>query len=113
MPSEAPSIGAWAWYEYARTDPKGFLTNVKKTEEARLKASGGVTQARMEDDRRQKFAVIDKIIAQLELDAESLAADAMTKCPEDFLNACRKHKGQWEAYFKKFLCDTLFAQRES
>lgn len=101
-PLMAPSLGAWNWYEYARNLPDKFLEICAKREDAKAKAAGSISAQRMEDDKRQQFAVIDRIIRQLELDVKAIAKDLMTKCPEDLLNECRKHRAAWNAYFEKY-----------
>ncbi len=102
MPLECPSLGAWQFYEYARNSSEKFLDICAKREDAKAKAAGTITSQRMEDDKRQKFAVIDRIIAQLQLDVKEMARDMMTKCPEDFLLECRKFEGPWKAFFAKY-----------
>lgn len=102
MPMMAPSLGAWQWYEYARMWPDKFLEICAKREDAKAKQAGTITSQRMEDDRRQQFAVIDRILKQLEADVKAIAKDMMEKCPEDLLNACRKYEEPWKAYFAKF-----------
>ncbi len=102
MPLECPSLGAWQWYEYARNSKEKFLDVCAKREDAKAKAAGTITSQRMEDDKRQKFAVIDRIMQQLQLDVKEMARDVMTKCPEDFLLECRKFEGPWNAFFEKY-----------
>lgn len=101
-PLMAPSLGAWQWYEYAKLLPDKFLEICAKREDAKAKAAGTITNQRMEDDKRQQFAVIDRIIKQLQADVKAIAKDLMTKCPEDLLHECRKHAGPWKSYFEKF-----------
>ncbi len=101
-PLMAPSLAAWQWYLYSRREPNKFLEIFAKREDAKAKQAGTITNQQMEDDKRQQFAVIDRIIAQLEIDVKGVAEDLMTKCPEDLLNACRKHEGPWKAYLEKF-----------
>ena len=101
-PLMAPSLGAWQWYQYARDLPEKFLEICAKREDAKAKMAGTITNQRMEDDKRQQFAVIDRIIKQLEADVKAIAKDLMEKCPEDLLNACRKHKSAWDKYFEKY-----------
>ena len=55
----------------------------------------------MEDDKRQKFAVIDRSMQQLTLDVKETVDDLMLKFPHDVLNQCRKHKEAWKACFEK------------
>ncbi len=100
-PLMAPSLGAWNWYEYARALPDKFLEICAKREDAKAKQAGTITNQRMEDDKRQQFAVIDRIIKQLELDVRATAKDLMAKCPTDLLNECRKNREAWKAYFEK------------
>ena len=101
-PLMAPSLGAWQWYLYARREPIKFLEISAKREDAKAKQAGTITSQRMEDDKRQKFAVIDRIMQQLTLDVKEMARDVMTKCPEDFLLECRKFEGPWKAFFEKY-----------
>lgn len=104
-PIMAPSLGAWRWYEYARDNHAKFLEICAKREDAKAKAAGAISVQRMEDDKRQQFAVIDRIIRQLEIDVKAIVKDLMEKCPEDMLNAARKHKAEWKAYFAKYPLD--------
>ncbi len=104
-PIMAPILGAWRWYEYARDNHAKFLEICAKREDAKAKAAGAISVQRMEDDKRQQFAVIDRIIRQLEIDVKAVVKDLMEKCPEDMLNAARKHKAAWRAYFIKFPLD--------
>lgn len=104
-PLDAPSLGAWQWYVYARTLPEKFLEVTAKRNDAKAKQSGSVNSQRMEDDKRQQFAVIDRIVKQLQFDIQDFANDLMAKCSEDLLNACRKNKEAWKAYFQKFPLD--------
>jgi hypothetical protein len=106
-PLMAPSLGAWRWYEYAQALPEKFLEICAKREDAKAKAAGQINTQRMEDDKRQQFAVIDRIIRQLEVDVDAIARDLMQKCPEDLLNSCRKHRKAWDAYFAKFPLDAV------
>lgn len=106
-PRECPSLGAWKWLEYARDNHAKFLEICAKREDAKAKAAGSISAQRMEDDKRQQFAVIDRIIKQLELDVKAAVKDMMEKCPEDMLNAARKHKAAWNAYFQKFPLDPV------
>lgn len=101
-PLMAPSLGAWQWYLYARRDPNKFLEIFAKREDAKTRHAGTITSQRMEDDKRKQFAVIDRIMAQLELDVKAIASELMEKFPEDLLHACRKHEEPWKAYFEKF-----------
>lgn len=101
-PLMSPSLAAWQWYLYSRREPNKFLEIFAKREDAKAKAAGAISAQQMEDDKRQQFAVIDRIIAQLEIDVKGIADELMTKFPEDLLNACRKHEGPWKAYFEKF-----------
>jgi hypothetical protein len=100
-PLMAPSVGAWQWYEYARENAAKFLEICAKREDAKAKIAGTITNQRMEDDKRQQFAVIERIVKQLQMDVQSIAKDLMRKCPHDLLDACRKEKAAWNAYFEE------------
>ena len=102
MPLMAPSTATWLWYEYARDLPDKFLEICAKREDAKAKHAGTITGQRMEDDKRQKFAILDRIDRQLTLDAKGMVDDLMQKIPEDVLNYSRKHTQAWDAYFEKY-----------
>lgn len=102
MPLDCPSLGAWQWYVYARTLSEKFLEICAKREDAKTKAAGTITSQRMEDDKRQKFAILDRIERQLTVVVSETVGDLMQKFPEDVLHECRKHKEAWDAYFAKF-----------
>lgn len=101
-PLDAPSLGAWQWYVYARELPAKFLEVTAKREDAKAKIAGSVSNQRMEDDKRQQFAVIDRIQRQLEINVKDIIDDLMAKFPDDVLEACRKHKAAWNSYFERF-----------
>ena len=101
-PLMAPSTAAWEWYLYARSEPNKFLEICAKREDAKAKQAGTITNQRMEDDKRQQFAVIDRIEKQLTLDVKAAVKDLMEKFPEDVLLECRKHKEAWQAFFEKY-----------
>jgi hypothetical protein len=69
-PLMAPSVGAWQWYEYARENAAKFLEICAKREDAKAKIAGTITNQRMEDDKRQQFAVIERIVRQLQMDVQ-------------------------------------------
>jgi len=100
-PKMAPSVGAWRWYEYAQDNPTKFLEICAKREDAKAKQAGLISNQRMEDDRRQQFAVIERIANQLKMDVEAIALELMDKCSHDLLDACRKRKKAWKAYFEE------------
>jgi hypothetical protein len=102
MPLECPSPGAWSWYEYAQTEPNRFLELFSKREDAKTKAAGSVTNQRAEDDRRQQFAMLERVQRQLKLDVQQIIDDLMTRFPEDVLLTCRKHEPAWKAFFEKY-----------
>lgn len=102
MPLNAPSMSAWAWYEYSRSWPDKFLEICAKREDAKSKAAGTITNQRMEDDKRKQFAIIDRIERQLTLDVRGTVKDLMDKFPEDVLLECRKNKDAWTAFFEKY-----------
>lgn len=101
-PLDAPSLGAWQWYVYARTLPEKFLEVTAKRNDAKAKQAGSVNSQRMEDDKRQQFAVIDRIKRQLKINVKEVIDDLMAKFPDDVLDECRKHKEQWRDYFQRF-----------
>jgi hypothetical protein len=97
-PLMAPSLGAWNWYEYARVWPDKFLEICAKREDAKTKQAGTITSQRMEDDKRQQFAVIDRIEKQLTLDVVGIVNELMEKFPLDVLRTCRKHDAVWKSF---------------
>lgn len=100
-PLMAPSLGAWQWYEFARADPIEFLKICAKREDAKAKAAGSISVQRMEDDKRQQFAVIDRIEKQLTLDVVGIVKELMEKFPEDVLRTCRKFDAVWKAFSER------------
>ena len=100
-PLQAPSIGAWQWYIYARTVPEKFLEITAKREDAKRKQAGTITGTRMEDDKRKQFAILDRIERQLTIDVRETVRDLMLKFPEDVLDECRRQAELWNAYFEK------------
>lgn len=101
-PLMAPSTAAWQWYLYARREPNKFLEIFAKREDAKVKSAGTVTHQQMEDDKRTKLALLDRIEQQLTLDVKSIVNDLMTKFPEDTLLECRGYTEAWEAFRAKY-----------
>jgi hypothetical protein len=100
-PLMAPSTAAWEWYLYARTETKKFLEIAAKREDAKAKMAGTITNQRMEDDKRQQFAVIERLKKELTLDVAAIIKELMEKYPEDVLRECRKFDAQWKAFLAK------------
>ncbi len=98
MPLDAPTVTAWSWYEYARTEQAKFLEAWAKRGDARAKAAGTVTQQRMEDDKRQYFAILDRIERELSDNVDETINDLMTKFPTQVLRACKKHEAAWKEF---------------
>ena len=99
-PLMAPSTSGWSWYLYARSEPTKFLDICAKREDAKAKMAGTITNQRMEDDKRQQFAVIDRIEKQLTLDVAAMIKDLMEKFPGDVLRECRKFDAEWRAFWE-------------
>ena len=97
-PKMAPSISGWSWYIYARTEPNKFLEICAKREDAKAKLAGTITNQRMEDDKRQQFAVIDRIEKALTLNVDAVVTELMQKFPGDVLEACYKFKDEWNEF---------------
>jgi len=97
-PLMAPSTAAWQWYLYARSEPNKFLEICAKREDAKSKMAGTITNQRMEDDKRQQFAVIDRIEKALTLDVEAIVKELMEKFPMDVLKAVRKFDSEWREF---------------
>lgn len=102
IPLMAPSLPAWQWYLYARSEPNKFLEICAKREDAKSKLAGTITSQRMEDDKRQQFTILDRIEKQLTLDIKGVVTDLMSKFPEDTLLECRKHVPAWKAFHEKY-----------
>lgn len=98
MPLQCPSLGAWEWYQYARTSREKFLDVCAKREDAKTKQAGTVTAQRMEDDKRKQFAIIDRIERQLTLDVVATVTELMEKFPLEVLRVCRKFDDAWQAF---------------
>ncbi len=101
-PLMAPSGAAWCWYLYACKEPSKFLEICAKREDAKAKQAGTITAQRMEDDKRKQFAMIDRIMEQLEIDVKETVDELMTKFPEDVLQLCRKHKDAWNSFLERY-----------
>lgn len=101
-PLDAPSTAAWSWYVFARDEPNEFLKITQKREDAKAKQAGTITNQRMEDDRRQQFAVIERIQRQLTIDVRETVKELMEKFPDDVLHECVKHKDAWTSFFERF-----------
>lgn len=100
-PLTAPSLGAWQWYQYARNLPEKFLEICAKREDAKAKAAGTITNQRMEDDRRQAFAVIDRIEQKLTLDVKAIVNELLEKFPEDVLIVVRAYEAKRQSRASK------------
>lgn len=82
-PLMAPSTSGWSWYIYSRTWPEKFLEICAKREDAKAKMAGTITNQRMEDDRRQQFAVIERLEKELTMDVDEIITELMEKFPGD------------------------------
>ena len=94
----APSTSGWSWYLYARSQPNKFLDICAKREDAKAKTAGTITNQMMEDDKRQQFAVIERLKKELTLDVEAIISELMEKFPGDVLRTCRKFDAVWKAF---------------
>lgn len=101
MPLDAPSLAAWEWYLYARSEPNKFLEICAKREDAKAKQAGTITNQRMEDDKRQQFAILDRIEKQLTIDVKGMVKDLMDKFPREVLRECRKYKEAWDSFHEE------------
>ena len=99
-PLMAPSTSGWSWYLYARSEPNKFLDICAKREDAKSKMAGTVTNARMEDDKRQQFAVIDRLEKSLKIDVPAMVRELMEKFPEDVLKECRRFDSEWREFLE-------------
>lgn len=97
-PLMAPSTSAWSWYIYSRNTPEKFLEICAKRADAKAKMAGTITNQRMGDDRRNQFAVIERIEKQLTLDVVGVVNDLMSKFPRDVLRVCKKHVEAWKSF---------------
>lgn len=97
-PVMAPSTSAWEWYLFARNDRDEFLKICAKREDAKAKMAGTITNQRMEDDKRQQFAVIERIEKELTLDVKCMVKDLMDKFPRDVLRECKKYEEAWKSF---------------
>lgn len=97
-PLMAPSTAAWQWYLYARSEPNKFLEICAKRADAKAKMAGTVTNQRMEDDKRQQFAVIERLKKELTWDVAAMIKELMEKFPEDVLRECRKFDAEWKEF---------------
>jgi len=82
-PLMAPSMAGWSWYIYSREEPNKFLEICAKREDAKAKMAGTITNQMMEDDKRQHFAVIERLEKELTLDVEAIITELMQKFPGD------------------------------
>lgn len=100
-PLMAPSVSAWSWYVFARAEPNEFLKICARREDAKAKMAGTITNQRMEDDKRQQFAVLDRLEKELTLDVEEIVTELMEKFPDDVLRVCRRFDAAWKAFLAK------------
>lgn len=87
MPTRCPSIPAWEWYRYARTDPIKFLDVVAKREDAKSKMAGSVTTKQFEDDKRTQFGLIAKIMESVSKDVEASVKEFLKTYPDELRSA--------------------------
>ncbi len=97
-PLMAPSTSGWSWYLYARSEPNKFLDICAKREDAKAKMAGTITNQRMEDDKRQQFAVLDRIAKELTINVHAVVTELMQKFPLDVLDVCYSFETEWNAY---------------
>ena len=97
-PLMAPSMSGWSWYIYSREEPHKFLEIFAKRADAKAKQAGTITNQRMEDDKRQQFAVIERLKKELTLDVEAIITELMEKFPGDVLRTVRKFDTAWKAF---------------
>ena len=97
-PLMAPSMSGWQWYVYARDEPNKFLEICAKREDSKAKMAGTITNQRMEDDKRQQFAVLDRLEKELTLDVKATIKELMEKFPDDVLSVCRTFDAEWKAF---------------
>lgn len=97
-PLDAPSTAAWSWYIFARTEPNEFLKICHRREDAKAKIAGTITNQRMEDDKRQQFAVLDRLEKELTRDVEASVREMMEKFPADVLRVCRSYHEIWDGF---------------
>lgn len=100
-PLMAPSMAGWSWYIYSRQEPNKFLEICAKREDAKSKMAGTITNQRMEDDKRQQFAVIERLKKELTTDVAAIIKELMEKFPDDVLRECRKFDVEWKAFLAK------------
>lgn len=100
-PLMAPSTSGWSWYLYARSEPNKFLDICAKREDAKAKMAGTITNQRMEDDKRQQFAVIDRLEKAMTLNLEDVVTELMEKYPRSVLEVCYKFEAEWKAFMAK------------
>lgn len=91
-PLEAPSLGAWQWYLKAIDEPSDFLEICAKREDAKMKMAGTITEKRMADDKREKFAVIDRLKGSLQLSISSVLKESWERWP-DLTRAALRESG--------------------
>ena len=101
MPLDAPSPAAWSWYIFSRDEPSEFLKITQKREDDKTKRAGTITNQRIEDDKRQQFAILDRIEKQLTIDVKSMVKDLMDKFPREALRECRKYKEAWDSFLEE------------
>lgn len=98
VPKMAPSLSAWSWYVFARTEPNEFLKICHRREDAKAKMAGTITNQRMEDDKRNQFAVIDRIEKALTVNVRSVVTELMQKFPRDVLEVCYGFESEWKSF---------------
>ena len=69
-----------------------------KREDAKAKIAGTITNQRMEDDKRQKFAILERLEKSLTTDVNAIIRELMEKFPRNVLTVCRSFDAEWKEF---------------
>ena len=85
-PTDAPSVPAWKWYEYAQQAPSKFLADFVKRKDAKAKTGDALTDKLVEDDKRMQYGLIERVItvaARQAVEARSAIDGVVTTAAEE------------------------------
>ena len=81
-PTDAPSVPAWKWYEYAQQAPSKFLADFVKRKDAKAKTGDALTDKLVEDDKRMQYGLIDRLMETMTKDYSAEIAELSDRCPD-------------------------------
>ena len=89
-PKDAPSATAWQLFQYGITQPAKFVEKTLIWSE-KLRKETGETHKQWEDDRREKFRILERVEKNLKEDVTSLIDELLERYPESSKEALQEH----------------------